>query len=109
MGKIRLNAQSKKELKSVYKEKFNIELPRDETIRNLYRSNLEQKIRDDKDLKADDVESNWKRIKKQIREAAKEALGTRTIKVLGTRTQTKLTHHSSRWKSDREEAHISNT
>lgn len=77
LGKMRLSIQLKRRPKP-YKEKLNIELLKDETIRYLYKTRLEQKIRDNGVLN-DDVETSWKKAEKQIKEAANEVLESRKV------------------------------
>lgn len=88
LRKIKLHAQLKKRPKPVCKEKLNIKLLRDQSIKNLYQTKLKQKIRNSSILEEDDVETSWRKVEEQIKKAVSEALGTRKVNMNSNRKNT---------------------
>lgn len=66
-------------------EKINIELMRDESIKDLYSKRLQQKIKDNEILMEDNTETCWKKVKDNIVKAVEEALGRRKVNKHGTK------------------------
>lgn len=77
LGRFRLAIQRKKKPSPVFVEKLNIELMEDSIIKSLYRNRLRQKLDEEERIEEDDVETSWTKLKKHLKEAAKEVLGSR--------------------------------
>ncbi|XP_055378928.1 craniofacial development protein 2-like [Condylostylus longicornis] len=88
LAKIRLNVQSKKRPPPVYVEKLNIESLKTESVKNLYKNRLAEKIRLNQIQLEEDVETAWKKVKENIENAANEALGKRKINKNANKTNT---------------------
>lgn len=81
LGKIRLRmTRSSVKDRLTGEDKFNVEALWDESTKSLYQQRLATKISADPISDGDDLEYCWEKLKNQINEAAKEALGTRKIK-----------------------------
>lgn len=70
-------AKTKKSIN--YVTKFNVESLRDDSTRYLYQGRLSEKIVENPITERDNVEAAWKKLKNNIKDSAKEAIGERTV------------------------------
>lgn len=78
-----INHQKKKPPVNI--EKFNIEALNNDSTKLLYKNRLEGKMASNPITEDEDIESSWNKIKTNIIESAKEALGTRKVNINGQR------------------------
>lgn len=88
LGKLGMTVQRRKKPPKITTEKFNIELIHQDSIRDLYKRRLSQKIVDNGIQPGDDVEASWRKIRENMEKAAEEVLGKRIVNKNNTKNIT---------------------
>jgi hypothetical protein len=83
LGKLRLKLKCKQRIEMKHKFRINIESLQDEFIKDLFRRRLQLKLEQNRIIETDDVKASCSKVKENIIEAAKEALGQRRVNVNG--------------------------
>lgn len=80
-GKIRMKLKPNKNTSPIKsEEKINVESLWNKSVRDLYQRRLKCKVENNPLEDGEDVDSSWEKLKRNINEAAVEALGTRKVK-----------------------------